>query len=57
VTGRKKPRRKLTASEKTEKRRRRKEYLTIFKQKWVKRPLTTDGLEVNEFIRRNADPI
>jgi hypothetical protein len=60
VTGMKKPRRKLTASEKAEKRRRRKEYMTIFingKQKRVKRPPTIDGLEVDEFIRRNADPI
>ena len=56
----KKPRRKLSAAEKAEKRRRRKEYMTIFingKQKRVKRPPTIEGLEVDEFIRRNADPI
>jgi hypothetical protein len=56
----KKPKQKLSASEKTEKRRRRKEYMTIFingKQKRVKRPPTIEGLEVDEFIRRNADPI
>ena len=34
--------------------------MTIFvngKQKWVKRPPTVEGLPVDEFIRRNADPI
>ena len=56
----KKPKRKLTAAEKSEKRRRQKDYMTIFingKQKRVKRPPTVEGLEVDEFIRRNADPI
>jgi 16S rRNA U516 pseudouridylate synthase RsuA-like enzyme len=56
----KKPKQKLSASEKAEKRRRQKEYMTIFingKQKRVKRPPTVAGLEVDEFIRRNADPI
>jgi uncharacterized protein YnzC (UPF0291/DUF896 family) len=56
----KKPKQKLSASEKAEKRRRRKEYMTIFingKQKRVKRLSTIDGLDVDEFIRRNADPI
>ena len=55
-----KKKRKLTSAEKAEKRRRRKEYMTIFvngKQKRVKRPPTIDGLDVDEFIRRNADPI
>jgi len=27
------------------------------KQKRVKRPVTIDGMDVDEFIRRNADPI
>jgi hypothetical protein len=56
----KKPKRKLTASGKPEKRRCRKEYMTIFvngKQKRVKRPQTIEGLDADEFIRRNADPI
>jgi uncharacterized protein YnzC (UPF0291/DUF896 family) len=60
VTGMKKPRRKLSAAEKAEKRRRRKEYITTFihgKQKHVNRPPTVEGLDVDEFIRRNADPI
>lgn len=52
--------RRLTPAEKSEKQRRRSEYLTIFingKQKRVKRPATIDGMDVEEFIRRNADPI
>ena len=55
-----KRKRKLTAAEKAEKRRRRSEYMTIFvngKQKRVKRQPTIDGMSVDEFIRRNADPI
>jgi len=34
--------------------------MTIFvngKLKRVKRPVTIDGMDVDEFIRRNADPI
>ncbi|MCI0411841.1 hypothetical protein L0222_03450 [bacterium] len=52
--------RKLTAAEKAAKRQQRKEYMTIFingKQKRVKRPPTIDGMDVDEFIDRNADPI
>lgn len=55
-----KPKRKLTAAEKAEKRRQQKEYETIFingKQKRVKRPPAIDGIGIDEFIRRNADPI
>jgi uncharacterized protein YnzC (UPF0291/DUF896 family) len=55
-----KRKRKLTAAEMAEKKRRRKEYMTIFikgKQKRVKRPPTIDGMDVDEFIRRNADTI
>jgi uncharacterized protein YnzC (UPF0291/DUF896 family) len=55
-----KGKRKLSAKEKAEKRRRRKEYMTIFvngRQKRVKRPETIDSMDVDEFIRRNADPI
>ncbi len=51
---------KLTPAEKAEKKRMRKEYMTIFingKQKRVKRPPTIDGVGVEEFIRRNADLI
>ena len=56
----KKKKRKLTAAEKREKKRRREEYEIIFingKQKRVKRPPKIDGLDVDEFILRNADPI
>ena len=55
-----KRKRKLTAAEKAEKKRRREEYETVFingKQKRVKRPPTIDGMSMDEFIRRNADPI
>jgi hypothetical protein len=55
-----KRKRKLTAAQKAEKKRKRKEYMTIFikgKQKRVKRPPTIDGMDIDEFIRRNADPI
>ena len=51
---------KLTAAERAEKKRRRKEYMTLFikgTQKQDKRPPTIDGMDVDEFIRRNADPI
>ena len=52
--------RKLTAAEKAEKMRRQKEFMTIFingKQKRVRRPPTIDGVDVDDFIKRNADPI
>ena len=55
-----KRKRKLTTAEKAEKKRRRREYMTIFvngKQKRIKREPTIDGIPVDEFIRRNADPI
>jgi 16S rRNA U516 pseudouridylate synthase RsuA-like enzyme len=55
-----KRKRKLTPAEKAAKKRRRSEYMTVFvggKQKRVKRPPTIDGMDVDEFIRMNADPI
>lgn len=55
-----KQRRRLTAAQKAEKQRRRREYMTVFingKQKRIRRPLTIDGMDVDEFILRNADPI
>ena len=55
-----KSKRKLSAAEKAEKLRRQKEFMTIFvngKQKRVKRPPTVDGMDVDDFILRNADPI
>ena len=56
----KKPKRKRTAAEKRARRRRKKKYMTIFisgKQKRVPRPQLIEGLPVDEFIARNADPI
>ncbi len=55
-----KQKRKLTSAKKTEQRRRREEYMTIFvngKQKRVKWPPTISSMDADEFILRNADPI
>ena len=55
-----KPKRKRTAAEKRAKRERQRKYQWIFingKQVRVKRPETIDGLPVDEFVARNADPI
>jgi len=55
-----KRKRKLTAREKAEKARRKREFMTIFihgKMKRVRRPQQIDGMDADEFIRRNADPI
>lgn len=55
-----KRKRKLTPAEKAQKKKPRAEYMTVFmngKQKRVRRPPTIDGMDVDEFIRRNADPI
>jgi hypothetical protein len=52
--------RKQTAAEKRTRRERRKKFMIIFincKQKRVLRPPLIDGLSVEEFIARNADPI
>ena len=56
----KKPKRTLNSQERAEKERKRRETMTIFingKQKQVPRPLTIEGMDPDEFIRRNADPI
>lgn len=55
-----KQQKKLTPAQKAAKKKRQQEYMTIFvngMQKRVKRPVTIDGMDVDEFIRRNADPI
>jgi len=55
-----KPKKKLSPARKAAKKKRQQEYMTIFingKQKWVKRPATVNGIETDEFIRNNADPI
>ncbi len=51
--------RKRTAAEKRARRERKKKFMTVFingKQKQVPRPPLIDGLPVEEFIARNADP-
>jgi hypothetical protein len=52
--------RKLTAAEKKARRERKEKYMTIFingKQKRVPRPQQIKGMDVDEYIARNADPI
>lgn len=52
--------RKLTPREKAERKRRKREFMTIFvhgKQKRIRQPPTVDGMDADEFILRNADPI
>jgi len=51
---------RLTPEQKAAKKKRREEYMTVFmngKQKRIKRPPTIDGMPVDEFARRNADPM
>ena len=55
-----KQKRKFTAAEKAAKEKRREEFMTVFmngKMKRVRRPAMIEGLDADEFIRRNADPI
>ena len=55
-----KQKRKLTPAQKATKKKRQKECMTVFingKQKRVKRPPTIEGMDVDEFIRLNADSI
>jgi hypothetical protein len=55
-----KKKKKLTPAQKAAKKKKQQEYMTIFvngKQKRVKRPPTIDGMDVNDFIKNNADPI
>jgi len=54
------PKRKLTRDQKRARKQRQEEFMTVFmngKQKRVRRPPTIDGMDVDEFIKRNADPI
>ncbi len=54
-----KKKRKLTAAQKAEKKRRKQEYMFVMmngRQVRVKRPPTIDGLDIDTFLRRNADP-
>ena len=53
-----KPKRRLTAQQRAEKRRRRQGYMTILvhgKQKRIRRPPTVEGSGVEEFVHNNAD--
>jgi hypothetical protein len=59
-----KVKKKLTPAQKKAKKKakaeRQKKYMWVFingKQVRVKRPETIDGMDMDEFIRRNADPI
>lgn len=55
-----KKKQKLTRAEKAAKRKRRMEFQTIFiggRMKRIRRPPMIDGMTVDEFIRRNADPV
>ena len=54
------PKRKLTTAEKRAKRERKAKYQLVFmngKQVRILRPPTIDGMPVDEFLARNADPI
>ena len=54
-----KKKRKLTPEEKAKKKQRQREFMTVFvggKQKRIKRR-QVEGIDVDEFIRRNADPL
>ena len=54
-----KPKRTLTAAQRRARRERKKEYMLVFingRQKWVPHPQEIDGVPVDEFILRNADP-
>lgn len=56
----KKPERKLTAAERRARRERKKNFQVIFlngRAKRVPRPPLIEGLSVEEFIARNADPL
>jgi GNAT superfamily N-acetyltransferase len=55
-----KERKRLTREQKAAKKKRQQDHMTVFvrgKQKRVPRPPTIDGMDPEEFVRRNADPI
>jgi len=55
-----KPKKKLSAAQRAAKKQRKKDFMTVFmngKQVRVRRPPTIDGMDAEEFIRQNADPI
>ena len=55
-----KPKKKLTSAQRAAKKQRKKDFMTVFmngKQVRVRREPTIDGMDVEDFIRENADPI
>lgn len=55
-----KRKKKLTPEQKAARKKRREEFMFVFingKQKQVRRPPTMNGMDVDEFIRKNAEPI
>ena len=55
-----KKKKKLTPAEKEAKKKWQQEYMFVFmhgKQKRVKRPLLIDGMDIDDFIMKNAEPI
>ena len=55
-----KQKKKSMPAQKVAKEERKKKFMFVFmngKQVRIKRPETIDGIDVDEFIRRNADPI
>lgn len=55
-----KPKKKKTAAEKVQKKLMQMEYMNIFvngKQKRVRRPETIEGIPLDDFLQKNADPI
>jgi len=53
-----KAKKKLTSAQRAAKKQRKRDFMIVFmngKQVRVRRPPTIDGLDVEEFIRRNAD--
>ena len=55
-----KQKKKRTPAQKAAKKERQKKYMTVFmngKQVKVKKPELIDGMDKDDYIRRNADPI
>ena len=55
-----KPKKKLTPAQRAARKQRKKDFMTVFmngKQVRVRRPATVDGMDVEDYIRCNADDI
>jgi len=60
MTAMAKPKKKLTSAQRAAKKQRKKDFMTVFmngKQVRVRREPTIDGMDLDEFIHQNADPI